>query len=969
MRWAGALILFVVCLLSSGYASAQDTADEADLHFRLATRRYEDKDYEGALEHFMASNRLAPNKNVVFNIARTYEQLKQIADAYRWYVISLEGSTDAAFVKKAQDAIARLRPQVGLLKVETNPSGATLYLDRKDLGARGTSPRLLALAPGRYTVLAELPGYDLGQSSPVELRAGGEATITVPLAAILGHAHVDVPQGAEGAEVRVDKEDGPVACNAPCDLTAPIGRRTLWVSKAGFQTADVVVDVPPLGTVTARPRMIAQFGTLLANADVRDALVLVDGKPNGFTPAVVNIPVGQHVVRITSSGFVPYEEKIVVKNGEQVHVDAEMTVSDEVAAASRATESTADAPASVSIITKQELRAMGYPTISEAVRGVRGVYLSDDRAYEAVGFRGFARPGDYGNRVLVTIDGQPTNDDYLGSSYVGYDARVDLDDIERIEVIRGPGSVLYGTGAFFGVINLVTRSRQQRTHAELGAGASGDGMGRARATGFVRFGEDAGAWSSAAIARSTGRDFFFPELAGDPATGGNARGLDGFDAGTLSGRAFWKALTVQWFFTSRKKNLPTGAYGAIFGDGRQNVKDTRGFIEAKFEPKIGKKIEMLVRAHANLYDFDENDPLPADMTAMPPLPVRLDHTAFKGRWVGGEFRFVYAEPGKYRITAGVDSAWHATTHQSNTDSAQGQYFSRDDPYVQFAPYALGDITPIKQLKINAGVRLDYFSNLTKFDPLAAFSPRVAVIVKPYERGNLKFLFGKAFRAPSVYELFALGPGQTQNPDLKPEQIYSGEVELSHKFNETITGTIAGYTNYVNGLIELIDDPAMPGSQIYSNTTNVIVGGGEAELRREWKRGFMFGVSASVQKAAYLNAPTLRDVPNSPLVLGSVKGAAPIIGRNLVIMTRVTVEGPRPDQNNTTMDPPQQTTETGVIWDLVLSGEFEKLPARWALGFYNIADWKYDTVLSREYVPLRTILQRGRSVLATLEVTF
>src|SRR5262249_53551056 len=147
------------------------------------------------------------------------------------------------------------------------------------------------------------------------------------------------------------------------------------------------------------------------------------------------------------------------------------------------------------------------------------------------------------------------------------------------------------------------------------------------------------------------------------------------------------------------------------------------------------------------------------------------------------------------------------------------------------------------------------------------------------------------------------------------------------------------------------------------------GGGEAELRREWKRGFMFGVTAAVQKATYLNAPQLRQVPNSPIALGSVKGAAPIIGRNLVIMSRVTVEGPRPDGNNLVADPPQQTTETGVIWDIVLSGEFEKLAARYAIGFYNITDWRYDAVPSRDYFPLRTILQRGRTVLATLEVSF
>jgi len=49
---------------------------------------------------------------------------------------------------------------------------------------------------------------------------------------------------------------------------------------------------------------------------------------------------------------------------------------------------------------------MGYPTIAEALRGVRGVYVSDDRSYAAVGFRGLGRLGNYGNRVLVLLDGQ-----------------------------------------------------------------------------------------------------------------------------------------------------------------------------------------------------------------------------------------------------------------------------------------------------------------------------------------------------------------------------------------------------------------------------------------------------------------------------------------------------------------------------------------------------------------------------------
>jgi len=57
---------------------------------------------------------------------------------------------------------------------------------------------------------------------------------------------------------------------------------------------------------------------------------------------------------------------------------------------------------------------MRYPTLAEAFRGVRGVYLSDDRGYQALGFRGFGRPGSYGNRVLITLDGMPLNGDWYG---------------------------------------------------------------------------------------------------------------------------------------------------------------------------------------------------------------------------------------------------------------------------------------------------------------------------------------------------------------------------------------------------------------------------------------------------------------------------------------------------------------------------------------------------------------------------
>src|SRR6185436_20275000 len=105
--------------------------------------------------------------------------------------------------------------------------------------------------------------------------------------------------------------------------------------------------------------------------------------------------------------------------------------------------------------------------IAEAVRGMRGMYVWNDRSYAAVGVRGLGRPESYTNRELVLLDGHSTNDDWVGSAYVGYDGRTDLADIERIEVVRGPGSVLYGTNAFSGVINIVSRYQHVKPGVEV----------------------------------------------------------------------------------------------------------------------------------------------------------------------------------------------------------------------------------------------------------------------------------------------------------------------------------------------------------------------------------------------------------------------------------------------------------------------------------------------------------------------
>ncbi len=779
--FSGAALLFACAV--AGVARGDNLADEAQLQFELGADRYKAGDYRGALEHFLASNRLVPNRNVVFNVARTYAQLKQNADAYRYFNQALEGESDAATRARIEESIARIVPLIAVLRVDSEPPGATISIDRRDLGAHGNAPVTLGLAPGRYRVLADLPGYDSAEELTPDLGAGTQTHLVLRLKQIVGTLRMDGEP--VGATVRLDDDQGPVVCALPCRADVPPGRHTLFASAPHYQTAAVTANVTAGSASPVTFSLAAVTGTLLVASEVRNATVFVDGQVRGFTPAALALTLGSHRVAVTRAGYRPFEQDVEVTADGQARVDVDLTPVEEVTAASRMTEAVADAPSSVSIITGQELRAMGYPTIAEALRGVRGIFVGDDTSYTSVGFRGFAPPGDYGDHVLVLVDGQPTNDDYVGSSYVGYDGRADIDDVQRIEVVRGPGSALYGTGAFFGVINLVTRDRSAPTHGEVAVSTADDSVGRGRATAQLRLGPDAGGWVSVAAAHGAGRDYFFKEYASDPATGGNARGVDGFETGTVNGRVWYKALTLQWLMTSRKKTLPSGEFSTVFGDPRTHFADTRGMVELRFEPTLSRALQILTRAHANLYDFD-------DFLAYTPENGGNATEAFRGRWVGFEQRVVLTPVSQVRVTAGGEVQRHFEAKQTG-NSVQGSYLDRDDPFSVVAGYLVADIEPTRAIKVSAGSRLDYFSNFG-----TSFNPRGAIILRPYAAGTLKLLGGTAFRAPSVYEhYYESPPTQVRSIDLQPEHVVSGEAEFTHSFSGTTTATAAGYVNRVS----------------------------------------------------------------------------------------------------------------------------------------------------------------------------
>ena len=969
---SGITLLLGVLFLAPKPARADDLADQAELEFSLGAEAYQRSEYKLALEHFLSSNRLVPNKNVLFNIARSYEQLKSYPAAFRYYSLALENESDREAKTRISAALSQIKQYVMVLRITTRPAGATLYIDRKDLGARGSSPQALGLAPHAYKLIAEYPGYEPATVDVPAAAAGRERSVDLELKPILGEVSFI---GDGGTRVNIDGEQDATACIVPCTRSLAAGTHVANFGHEGFHAGQQTFTVRPNEREQLLVRLEPQLGSALISSDEPGALVQIDGRASGFTPTIIELPVGMHRVHLELKGFRSEDRQIGVALNGETRLDIVLAESEEVVAASRASERVEDAPSSVTLVGERELAALTPPTIAEAVRGVPGVYLSDDRSYVTLGMRGVGRLGSYGNRLLVTYDGQPMNDNWIGSSYVGYDALTDLEDVQRVEVVRGPGSVLYGTNALSGVINVVSRDVAP-TGVSAGISTNQSGVARARVRGDARFGKAAGAWASVAFGRGNGRQFYFPEYVGSPgAEDGVARNVDGFQSATFRGRAFWKFLSLQWSAHSYQKHLPTAEFHTLFGDPRTKQIDGRSYVELRAEPRLSDKVTLLSRLHWNHYTFRGE-------YARDAADDGLEVDTYRGSWLGLEQRVELTPLALLRLTLGGEGQLHYQVEQHGRDD-NGAFLddtgAHGRPFQVGALYALADIALSARAQLQVGARLDAYSTFG-----TSLNPRAALIVKPYAAGNTKVILGKAFRAPSIYELYYNDGGHTQvqSPYLSPESLYSVEIEHAHRFSASMIATASGYANYAARLISPLGDSTPQDPLHYENERSPLaVLGGELGLRREFRQGAMFALSYGFSVPRFLEsnsagdllsfskATDKRSVANAPIHLASFKGAIPILNRALTFGSRLTMVGPRFDRYENSADSSLQgKTGSALILDLVFSGEEPRYGVRYAFGVYNALDWRYSVPVSTEFKQ-RSISQDGRSFLASLELRF
>ncbi|MEK7403219.1 MAG: TonB-dependent receptor [Gemmatimonadota bacterium] len=482
-------------------------------------------------------------------------------------------------------------------------------------------------------------------------------------------------------------------------------------------------------------------------------------------------------------------------------------------AASKYEQKAAEAPASVTIVTADEIRRHDYRTIADVLESVRGFYISNDRNYTYMGVRGFGRPTDYNNRILLLIDGQTVNDRTWAGAPIGGELPFNVDAIERVEIVRGPGSALYGTGAMFGVINVVTKTGTQLDGTIIRGRAGSDGLGEVALTTGRALGANGSAALSVLAGRSDGGDLYFPEYDTPAQNGGVARGLDWERGGSALASLSWKDISTSAGYRSRSKGIPTGAYSMVFGDARAQTWDQTiwGSVAARREVRAGLLLSGLV--YGDRYDYEGTYPLSAG------APYGDGGGSADA---GAEALLLWDATSRHRLSFGSEFR-----HVSRADywerQLDGTRTSDDQPFDVTSFFAQIESQLLSRLALVAGVRREATRTLP-----ATTVPRFALIANPDERTSVKLLFGEAFRSPSPAEATITTTFYIRNPGLRPERIRSTELEIQRRVASPLLVGLTAYRYQMRDLIEQVAIDTI-GTLNFSNTAAVDARGTELQI--------------------------------------------------------------------------------------------------------------------------------------------
>jgi iron complex outermembrane receptor protein len=551
--------------------------------------------------------------------------------------------------------------------------------------------------------------------------------------------------------------------------------------------------------------------------------------------------------------------------------------------------------------------------------------------------RGFAPPGDYNGRVLLLVDGHRVNDDVYETASIGLDFPVDIDLVERVEIIRGPGSSLYGSNALLGVIDVRTQRGADFAGFELSGEAGTFDTRRARLSYGRTLGATGDFLLSGTLFESDGPTLTYDEFASTP-SGGVTSGTDYERGYSLLSQLELGPFRVQGAFVSREKGIPTGSFGTDFDDPDNHTLDERGWLALSGEHVEPGRFELRGRLAYDLYYYGG--------TYVYSGSENLDRGW--GSWWSAELEAALLALPRQRLTLGFELRDELRKDQKNYD-ATTVYLDDERTGYALGFFAQEELDFAPGWRLSAGVRADDYDTFG-----TTVNPRLALIHRPDEDSSSKLVYGSAFRPPNAFEFYYQdGFSQKANPELEPEEIDTLELIHERFFLERRWRLSASvYYNHIDDLIVQSVDP-LDDLMVFVNAEQARGRGLELELEHRLATGARLQASWSWQRTEdkdgqrLVNSPEhmLQALAEAPLFEGAVH-----LGLGLRAM----------DQRRTLAG---ESAGFGLLDLTLASGELAP-GLRLALSLDNLLDHEYADPVGLELVQ-DSLDQNGRTLLIQL----
>lgn len=578
---------------------------------------------------------------------------------------------------------------------------------------------------------------------------------------------------------------------------------------------------------------------------------------------------------------------------------------DVVVGAAKREQSLGTVASAVTVISGDRIRRFGYRTVGEAVGAVAGAYLVDNRLSYSIGIRGLQIPGDFNTRLLVLVDGAMVTEAWGEFAGLGYDALVSIDDVARIEVIRGPVSSVYGTNAFFGIINIVTRGAAETPRAWVetavnsvngviaGAGfAAGDVHRRLRGSIHVmdRFGDT-----------TTLEQLPNLTLRGDGSSAVSAALVGAYDGSFAQVRGY-----------RYNRQSPFAPYDVDPSGTPYEQHDTQLLVEGGHTRELSEHLTVAGRIYGNFYRYNDSAP-PAGGS-----PLDTEGTA---QVIGAELRGRYEviAPNTLGITAGAEANYDRTWSRAYREDNPGTKLA-DEPFMFDVEgvYAEVDAQPTSWLGLTGGLRYDRNSAFQNKK-----SPRVALFVAAPEHYGVKLLYAQGFRAASAFESYFRDTSDfAANHDISPEVIRSYEVVAWAKPRPGLALRFSGFKWDATQVIEqqpYVDPVTKLEVLRFDNVARYVSRGIEAEASYRDSRGwYAFGGFAFTRVGvARGSAPlTYGNVPNAPEITASGGVSTPKLFDRVHVSSEVVMLGERPTRRDAN-GMPSPASPAWVGWNATL----------------------------------------------------